>query len=511
MMKCRLACLSTRNSILPPLMSVTALATSGVTVPVFGFGIRPRGPSTRPRRPTLPIRSGVATAASKSRQPPWTLLDQLVASRRRRRRPRGPPRPRRRSAKTRTRAVLPVPCGRMTVPRTIWSALRGSTPSRSATSTVASNLVGRGLLGEPDGLERGVEPVRRRSSRRRRGRPCCASWLLLLECVESWSCGPKRALPRYGAVVLAGRANVGQSSTVMPIDRAVPAMIFAAASRSLALRSGILVCAISRTWSLVSLPTLVLCGSPLPLATPAAFLISSAAGGVFGDEGERAVLVDRDLDRDDVAALGLRRGVVRLAELHDVDAVLTEGGTDRRGRGGLRRRCICSLMMRGDLLLGWHSRSSVPSVRWSRLATCGQRPGWNLPSRWAHPLVPERSDLGDLVERELDRGLPAEDGHQHLELLRLGVDLVDRWPAASRTGPSMTVTDSPTSKSTVAATFAASAWPSACSSGSGASSRGDLVEVQRRRLVAVPTKPVTPGVLRTAAHDSSVRSIRTRM
>src|SRR5450830_978913 len=33
------------------------------------------------------------------------------------------------------------------------------------------------------------------------------------------------------------------------------------------------------------------------------------------------------------------------------------------------------------------------------------------------------SDLGDLAERQLDRGLPAEDRHQHLELLRLGVDL----------------------------------------------------------------------------------------
>jgi len=35
----------------------------------------------------------------------------------------------------------------------------------------------------------------------------------------------------------------------MPIDRAVPAMIFAAASMSLALRSAILLCAISRTWA----------------------------------------------------------------------------------------------------------------------------------------------------------------------------------------------------------------------------------------------------------------------
>ncbi len=73
MMKCRLACLSVRNSILPPLMSVTALATSIVTVPVFGFGRRPRGPRTLPSRPTLPIMSGVATTASKSSQPPDTF------------------------------------------------------------------------------------------------------------------------------------------------------------------------------------------------------------------------------------------------------------------------------------------------------------------------------------------------------------------------------------------------------------------------------------------------------
>src|SRR3954469_2309460 len=37
-----------------------------------------------------------------------------------------------------------------------------------------------------------------------------------------------------------------------------------------------------------------------------------------------------------------------------------------------------------------------------------------------------RSDLGDLGEGELDRGLPAEDGDEHLELLGVGVDLGDR-------------------------------------------------------------------------------------
>src|SRR3712207_7108535 len=36
------------------------------------------------------------------------------------------------------------------------------------------------------------------------------------------------------------------------------------------------------------------------------------------------------------------------------------------------------------------------------------------------------TDLLDLVERQLDRRLPAEDGDEHLQLLLLGVDLVDR-------------------------------------------------------------------------------------
>jgi hypothetical protein len=83
--------------------------------------------------------SGVATTASKSSQPPATFS---ISS--------SPPTksaPASRAASafspvanTRTRAVLPVPCGRLTVPRTIWSALRGSTPRRMTTSTVSSNF-----------------------------------------------------------------------------------------------------------------------------------------------------------------------------------------------------------------------------------------------------------------------------------------------------------------------------------------------------------------------------------
>src|SRR2546429_4953141 len=58
--------LSTRNSTFPAFTSLIALATSKVTVPVLGLGIRPRGPSTLPSFPAERIMSGVAITASKS-------------------------------------------------------------------------------------------------------------------------------------------------------------------------------------------------------------------------------------------------------------------------------------------------------------------------------------------------------------------------------------------------------------------------------------------------------------
>ena len=131
--------LSTRYSTLPAFVSLTAVATSNVTVPVFGFGIRPRGPSTLPSWPTRRIMSGVAMTASKSSQPPLILSTMsspptksapassasLIFSP---------------CAMTSTRFDLPSPCGSTTVPRTSWSALRGSTPSHIVSSTVSSNL-----------------------------------------------------------------------------------------------------------------------------------------------------------------------------------------------------------------------------------------------------------------------------------------------------------------------------------------------------------------------------------
>src|SRR5690606_10428294 len=55
----------------------------------------------------------------------------------------------------------------------------------------------------------------------------------------------------------------------------------------------------------------------------------------------------------------------------------------------------------------------------------GTRPGY-VPARVSRPgLEDSRSDLGDLVEGQLDGRLPTEDRDQDLELLLLGVDLVD--------------------------------------------------------------------------------------
>ena len=97
-------------------MSLIAFVTSVVTVPVFGFGIKPRGPRTFPRRPTLPIRSGVETTASKSKRPLATSSinssdPTMSAPAARASSARSPP------AKTSTRAVFPVPCGKFTTPR----------------------------------------------------------------------------------------------------------------------------------------------------------------------------------------------------------------------------------------------------------------------------------------------------------------------------------------------------------------------------------------------------------
>ena len=68
---------------------------------------------------------------------------------------------------------------------------------------------------------------------------------------------------------------------MIPIERAVPAIIEIAESIFAALRSGILRVAISSSCALVILATFVLLGTPEPEAILHAFLSKTAAGGVL--------------------------------------------------------------------------------------------------------------------------------------------------------------------------------------------------------------------------------------
>src|ERR1700690_1468157 len=84
------------------------------------------------------------------------------------------------------------------------------------------------------------------------------------------------------------------------MERAVPAMVRIADSTLVVLRSGSFIVAISRNCFLLILPTLILLGSLEPepgffaVASPAAFLIKTAAGGVLvtnvNDRSENTVM-----------------------------------------------------------------------------------------------------------------------------------------------------------------------------------------------------------------------------
>ena len=69
----------------------------------------------------------------------------------------------------------------------------------------------------------------------------------------------------------------------------------------------------------------------------------------LGDERETPVMVDGDHHRNDQPVLLGGLGIERLAELHDVDAVLTESRSHRRGRRRLARRDV-QLDLRDHLL-----------------------------------------------------------------------------------------------------------------------------------------------------------------
>src|SRR4051794_8522425 len=100
------------------------------------------------------------------------------------------------------------------------------------------------------------------------------------------------------------------------------------------------------------------------------------------------------------------------------------------------------------------------------------------------------------------------------------ISVIVAWSVAN--GPSTTMTESETSKSATSIGFfaatapdaagvpAATASASARATTAGASMFSTSVIESGTGWWLWPTKPVTDGVWRTAAHDSSVRSMRTR-
>src|SRR2546421_288849 len=316
--------LSVRNSTLPPFASRTARATSCVTVPDFGFGIRPRGPSTLPSGPTLDMMSGVAIAVSNSVQPSVTFLTRS-----------SPPttsapascasRALSPTANTATRTFLPVPLGSTTEPRTICSAWRGSTPNRMCASTVASNLE--------------IE-VSRTSWTATSG----SSPPLPLDdtAASTFLAASMYFLPLFFGIRLLH--NLEAHRPRGPLDHL---------HRGLGVKS-VQVLALHLDDLAHLLPRdaadLLLVRLGRALVDPRRSLEQLDRGRRLQHERERAVLEDRDERRHDVA--GLRSGalVVGLGELHDVDAVRAEGRADRRRRRGLAGLEL-ELQYRADFLL----------------------------------------------------------------------------------------------------------------------------------------------------------------
>ncbi len=316
MRACTMPAFSTRYSILPPLASFTAVGTSNVTVPTFGFGMRPRGPRTRPSLPTAPIMSGVAMTRSKSRNPSETFatrssLPAKSAPASRASRSFSP------LANTRTRTVLPGP-----VRQNDRAAdhLIGVLGIHAQTDREVDRLVELGELGLLD-AER-TPPRRcicahgrpsRRPSRGFSGLSASSSSIGLLASHRAPDDFPvggdftggarrretRRSVLRCFSLMLRRRSpSSGRCPSRCGWRTRCPCSSCPASSAA----------ASSRTCFIVTLPTLVLFGSfePAPgfllVGRPAAFLSSTLVGGVFRMNAEAAVGVDRDDDGDDHVA-----------------------------------------------------------------------------------------------------------------------------------------------------------------------------------------------------------------
>src|SRR6186713_806386 len=305
MMQWMIPALSTRYVTWPALAFFTAVATSGVTVPTFGFGMSPRGPRIWPSWPTTRIASGLAITRSKLMLPAFTCAARssmptmsapaafasstfLPA------------------VNTATRSVLPVPCGITVEPRTCWSDFAASMPRFTAASTVSLNLAVANSF----------------TSFRASSIEYCLPGVSLDFQVFSRFVSAMCLLHHVHAHRTGGACNRAYSGVEIgrrEIRRLRLRDLFELFARDLADLRGV--------------------------GRAAAFFDADRLANQhrrrrrLHDEREAAIRVHGDDHRDRQVLFDLLRGSVELlAEFHDVHALLTERGPDRRRRiGGARR------------------------------------------------------------------------------------------------------------------------------------------------------------------------------
>src|SRR5690606_17111526 len=118
------------------------------------------------------------------------------------------------------------------------------------------------------------------------------------------------------------------------------------------------------------------------------------------NEAEGTISVNGDFHRDDGASLIGGAGVEILAEAHDVQLILTQGGSHRARRARLARRHL--ELDHTDSLFS-HAPATSP-------------PGYP---------AADSLQAFDLAQIQFQRGLPAEHGDQNLQLALFRVDVVD--------------------------------------------------------------------------------------
>src|SRR6478735_562770 len=178
----------------------------------------------------------------------------------------------------------------------------------------------------------------------------------------------------------------------MPMLRAVPSMTFMPASMSLTLRSAILASAIWRTWSLVTRPAVARLVVAEPLSMPAAFRRRSGAGGVLRtnvNERSSKIVIWAGMTCPDLSAVRSLYALVNSTMLMPCgpSAVPTGGAGVALPAGSWRVRT-----MRIFLAMG----------------------------------VRRLLEFLYLEEVEFHRCFATEDADEDLDLVALGVDLVDR-------------------------------------------------------------------------------------